>query len=130
MSITVNLETGNLEKVYDGHYYNNHTLDYERVESVNSSSDMVEMNVSCYRCGQHEQARVHTESEPHIWAIYRYLVGKFDEPCDQPQRRAERAAKRVINKHQGEAVDDTLIIEMKKEVRDRIDRPNAKINFI
>lgn len=130
MSIQIHTETGALKNTFDGHFYNEHVLEYERVVSVNEESDMVEMEVSCRCCGEHYSARVHTDSEPRIWTIHAWLVGAFDEPCDLPQRKLRRTAKEVVKKYHGKPATADTLRDMKQDVRDGIDNPDAKITFI
>lgn len=130
MTIHIHIETGKLENTYDGHFYNDHVLEYQKFESTNPNSDMIEMEVSCRRCGDLEKARIHTEDDRRIWTIHAWLVGRFDEACDQPQRKIERAAREVINSHQGEPASESLLAEMREEIREKTDRPNAQIRFV
>lgn len=130
MGIKIHLETGRLKHELDGHYYNEHVLAHERTESVTKDSDMIDFEVGCRRCGKSEHARVHTDSEPHIWTIHPWLVGKFDTECDQPQRKIARASRRVINRYQGKPATSSLLSEMKDDIREEIDRPHARIDFV
>lgn len=131
MSIDINLSTGKLDRVWDGHYYNNHVLEYERVNSTNPSSEMVEINVSCRMCGQYESERIYVESEPHIWTIHALLVSRFFKECDRPQKKIERATDQVMEKYMGRPATSNIKQDIKDDIKDRADLgPNVKIQFV
>lgn len=130
MSVTVDLSTGMLQNLFDGHRYNKHTLRYERVESSNPKSTMTEINLSCYRCGKSFQQHIHTNNEAHIWGAYLYLAGKFDSPCDEPQKEFQRAVHEVFKKNRGAVADSELLEDMKTEIREKVGRPDADIRFV
>jgi len=127
-AITVYLHNGELKHEWDGHYYNEHVLKKEIVESANPSSDMKEMEVYCAMCEESHGERLYTDEDWRIDILYTYLCGKFDTPCPVPKGKISAAAKSAWKQYEGQTLTDEVRMDMVDQIRDACDE-HVQVNF-
>jgi hypothetical protein len=128
-NITAYLHNGELKHEWDGHFYNQHVLEYDRNESINPNSEMIELEVYCMMCEEQHSKRIHTDEEWRVDALYTYLCGQFADSCPTPRDEIAKAAKEAWREYEGEVFTNEVRMDMKDQILAVVDDNTVQVTF-